>query len=76
MKEPINLIGEILGIESLDKDSSFGKTSNWESLNHIKIIVAMEKDWGIEIKEEDVEKYTNMEAINELYEQVKKQREL
>ena len=41
----------------------FNKTKEWDSLKHIQLIVAFEKELGIKIKTSDVEKLTSYKKI-------------
>jgi acyl carrier protein len=42
----------------------------WDSFGHLQIILALESEYGIEVNDEAVEKYTTMRAILECYEGV------
>ncbi len=41
----------------------FNKTKKWDSLKHIQLIVALEKEIGIKISTSDVEKLTSYKKI-------------
>ncbi len=44
-----------------------GQEPNWDSLNHISIIVEIEKALKISIPDDDIMKYCKMSAIIELF---------
>jgi acyl carrier protein len=66
---PRDLVAKVLGInvDILNDNSACGETPNWDSLNHVDIIYEMESNYGIQIHDDEIEKYMTMKAINELY---------
>ncbi len=70
IKNPFEIVASVLKIpvESITEESGWGKDVGWESLNHLRIINELEKEYELEISENDIEKYGDMKAIIELYE--------
>ena len=73
LKLPFEIVSEVLDlkINELDNQSCMGITHNWDSLNHVGIICALETEYSIRISDNDLMKYNNMEAIINLYESIK-----
>lgn len=69
MKTPFEVVASALeiSIEILNENSAMGETPNWDSLNHVVIIGELESSYGIQISNEDIEKYITMKAIIDLY---------
>jgi acyl carrier protein len=69
MKTPFEVVASALEIslEILNENSAMGETPNWDSLNHVVIIGELESNYGIQISNEDIEKYITMKAIIDLY---------
>ena len=72
LKTPFQIIAKVLNIgeDNLDENSAMYETPYWDSLNHYKIIVELESNYGIDIPNDDIEKYVKMKAIIELYETI------
>lgn len=70
LKSPFDLVAGALEIkaELLNENSAMGETPNWDSLSHMVIIGEMENCYNIAIPNEEIEKYTAMRAIIEVYE--------
>jgi acyl carrier protein len=73
IKTPFEGVAKVLeiSVDMLNENSAIGETPNWDSLNHVVIIGELESNYGIEIPNEDIEKYTSMTAIIELFENLK-----
>lgn len=69
LKSPFEIIAKALeiSVDMLNENSAIGETPNWDSLNHVVIIGELESNYGIQIPNEDIEKYITMKAIIELY---------
>jgi acyl carrier protein len=69
LKSPFDLVAEALEVkaELINEKSAMGETPNWDSLNHVVIIGEIEKNYGVSIPNDDIEKYVTMKAIIELY---------
>lgn len=74
LKSPFEIVAKTLkiSVDNLNENSALGETPNWDSLNHVVIIGELESNYGIEIPNEDIEKYVTMKAIIELYEGLQK----
>jgi len=75
LKSPFAIVAEVLNIkiEELNNDSCMGITHNWDSLNHVGIITALEEAYGITINDNELMKYNNMAAITNLFESLSSQ---
>ena len=73
MKTPFEVVAKALdiSIDLLNENSAIGETPNWDSLNHVVIIGELESNYGIQVPNEDIEKYITIKAIVELYNSVK-----
>lgn len=68
-KSPYDLVAKAIDLDPkfLDENSEMGVTPNWDSLNHMSVIVEIEENYGIEIPNDDIVKYANMKTIINLY---------
>lgn len=68
-KSPYDLVAEAINVsaDTLNEDSAMGVTYNWDSLNHLHVIVAIETNYGIRISNDEMMKYDNLKAIINLY---------
>ena len=48
---------------NIQDDATPHLTTNWDSMNHIKLMVALERDFGIEIDELDATSMVSLEII-------------
>jgi acyl carrier protein len=69
LKSPYDLVANAIELEAkyLDENSEMGVTQNWDSLNHLSVIVEIEENYGITIPNDDIVKYAEMKAIIKLY---------
>lgn len=69
LTSPFDIVAKALEIsrDEIDENSAMGETPNWDSLNHVVLIGELEISYGIEIPNEDIEKYTTMKSIIQLY---------
>ncbi|WP_456438557.1 acyl carrier protein [Psychroserpens sp.] len=72
LKTPFQVVADALeiSVELLDENSAKDETQNWDSLNHITIIQEIEINYGMQIPNEDIEKYFTMKSIIELYKNI------
>lgn len=66
MTDPIaNLIADVLQLrpDAVNDDLGFNTAPNWDSLNHINLMLALEAEFGIEIPDDDVIELTTVGAI-------------
>lgn len=59
------VIGEALKIDgSLVRDDlSYGDVPEWDSLNHVDLMLRLEEDFGVEIGEDEMLELTSVRAI-------------
>ena len=69
LTSPFDIVAKALEIsrDEIGENSAMGETPNWDSLNHVVLIGELESSYGIEIPNEDIEKYTTMKSIIQLY---------
>jgi len=53
-----------INLNSINNDSSPDNIENWDSLNHMNLIVALEEDFNIEFDDKDIENLLNFQLIN------------
>jgi acyl carrier protein len=56
-----------LGIEpgELPNNATLNKFEKWDSLNHISVILALEKEFGVEVSEDTIRQLSSIPAIME-----------
>lgn len=74
LKTPKEIVAKALEIrvDQLDDNSAYGKTLNWDSLNHVAIINELEVNYGIQIPDSEIENYVTLRAIIGLYDKLNK----
>ena len=72
LPDPFDIVAKALGCSrvSLSIDSARYRDHGWDSLGHLRIVIALEEAYGISIDDEAIEKYATMRAIQQLYEQI------
>ncbi len=50
-------------VNDLGKNPALGETEGWDSMNHITLITALEKDFKIKLDDDDFESMVNLENI-------------
>lgn len=72
LKNPKEIVAKALEISlaQLDDNSAFGETLNWDSVNHVTIINELEANYGIQIPDSEIENYTTLKAILELFDKL------
>ena len=70
LKDPYELVAEALETDksTLTEKSKMHNHPNWDSVENVSIMVALEEHYGLEIK--DAMRYNSMEAILQLYKQL------
>ena len=60
-----SIMAEILEIDAAEIAPNFGpdETSNWDSLNNLKLVTALEAEFDIELTMEDIQKMTDFSHI-------------
>lgn len=46
--------GSLLGVEGLDLSSSYGSVPQWDSVNHLRLVMEAEKFFGVSYRLEDI----------------------
>jgi citrate synthase len=61
------LIAEVLGIDlgRVKEGLAFGELPEWDSLNHVNMMLALEGRLGVEIGPEQIVELTNVAVIEE-----------
>ena len=62
-----SIFSAVLGIDAASVDDSLSARTNslWDSLKHIKLLVALEEEFSIEFSEEETQTLTSYVAIRE-----------
>ena len=65
IKKITKIINEVFEIDlnTLDKKSIINEISNWDSYNHMNLIIAIEAGFNIEIQPNEVEKIINIKDL-------------
>ena len=66
MKERIKeIMSAVFGIkcEEISNDASTDTCENWDSLNHMNLIVAIEEEFSIRFLDDEIIKLNNLEAL-------------
>lgn len=71
--DPFTLVADALQRPrgAITIESEMYREPGWDSFGHIMVISALEKAYGIVVEDAEVERYTRMRAIVELYERVR-----
>ena len=64
------LVQDILGLDSaaLPADISRNSVENWDSLNHLRLVTAIESEYGIELTMDEVVSIESVKDIHKLIE--------
>lgn len=67
-------IADCIGIDTgkINTNSNMQNIKEWDSINHIKIILSLEKEYKIKIKTSDFDKFTSIKFIEEYLKKNKK----
>lgn len=59
------IVAETLKVndESISDDSGLGKTPNWDSLNHTKLVLELEDAFDVDFDFKELDKITTVAAI-------------
>ena len=73
LPDPFDVVADALGCskDSLSNESAMYKDHGWDSFGHISIITAIEEACHIHVENDEVMKYTTMEAIIEVFEHLR-----
>ena len=63
----LELVGEVLGIDpsELDMTRTMDDVDAWDSLNHLKLVTAVEEEYSIRLEMDEIESITSLEALRE-----------
>lgn len=59
------VMAAVLGVsqDSISDASSMGNTNGWDSLKNIKLVIALEEEFGVELDENDIVSMTDYQQI-------------
>lgn len=59
------VIAEVFKIDrqAVKDDLAYGDVSEWDSLNHVELMLRLETDFGVEIGEDEMLELTSVRAI-------------
>jgi acyl carrier protein len=49
--------------EAVTDDIGFGKTPEWDSLNHVTLMMSLESEFGVTVTDDEVVELTDLPAI-------------
>jgi len=67
-KKLFKLISQILEVplENINRDSSPDTIMGWDSLKHINLVLAIEQDFNVQFKEQQIVEMLNVDLIIEI----------
>jgi acyl carrier protein len=67
-----SVASDIFGIpaEKITADSSPETIENWDSMQHLNLVLAIEEKFGVQLEPEDIEKMRNIGAVATLVEKL------
>ena len=65
IKDVMKTVLEI-SVGEIDEESSIDNIDLWDSMGHIKVILAIEKDFGMQFNVDDVVEMTSYKRIREI----------
>jgi acyl carrier protein len=67
-----NVASDIFGVpaDKVTADSSPETIENWDSMQHLNLVLAIEEKFGVQLEPEDIEKMKNIGAIAALVEKL------
>jgi acyl carrier protein len=69
---PYDLVANALGCEknTLSEESGLNSHAEWDSLGYLKILLAMEKEYNIDINDKTIDQFMTMRAIIAFYKRI------
>jgi acyl carrier protein len=63
-----NIASDIFGVpaDKITAQSSPETIENWDSMQHLNLVLAVEEKFGVQLEPEDIEKMKNIGAVTEL----------
>ena len=52
--------------KEIERAAAFSEIENWDSLNYIRLVVAIQAEFGIELTPEEIQKIRSIPAIQEI----------
>ena len=67
-----NIASDIFGIpaDKISAESSPETIENWDSMQHLNLVLAIEEKFGVQLDPEDIEAMTNIGAVAALVEKL------
>ena len=65
IKDVMGAVFEI-SVDKIDAESSIDNIDLWDSMGHIKLILSIEKDFGMQFNVDEVVEMTNYKRIREI----------
>jgi acyl carrier protein len=67
-----NIASDIFGIpvDKVTAESSPETIENWDSMQHLNLVLAIEEKFGVQLEPEDIEQMKNMGAVTALVEKL------
>jgi acyl carrier protein len=64
------IMADILGLDAraIDGATSKERTSSWDSMNHVSLVLALEQEFGVLFEPADIEAMTSCNAVLEVLE--------
>jgi acyl carrier protein len=74
---PFELVANAISCspDSLSEDSAMYRDFGWDSLGHLNVILALEREYGIEVDDAAVESYKTMREILKCYELIRQRQQ-
>jgi acyl carrier protein len=71
-EEVRNVASDIFGIpaDRITAESSPETIENWDSIQHLNLVLAIEEKFGVQLDPEDIEKMKNIRAVAALVEKL------
>ena len=70
MQDFINFIAEVMEVEpsELTEDTAYGTIEKWDSLMHMRMVMEIEDEYGVEIP---IEAIPNIKSLKDFYKYIK-----
>jgi acyl carrier protein len=67
-----NIASDIFGLpaDKITAESSPETIENWDSMQHLNLVLAVEEKFGVQLEPEDIEKMKNIGAVATLVEKL------
>lgn len=70
MQDFINFIAKVMEVDpsELTEDTAYGTIEKWDSLMHMRMVMEIEDEYGVEIPIEDI---PNIKSLKDFYKYIK-----